>query len=226
MARPSQDVDKELLRVGRELYPALGCTGLSVRRVALEAGANPAMVHYHFGSKEGFLRALFDGMYEDMFAGLTHEAAAAGDPLQRLRGALRTLAHFVREHRPFIARVWGDAQAGEAVAQEFARANGPRHLQLLMALTLEAEQAGQLTPAAPLQRLRHVTDAFEEDPIEARDGERRHDVVEEQMADAGRVRDPGRVVVDTSDGQWRAAKAIVTEMTIFASRGIRPRQRP
>mgnify|MGYP000296497213 CR=1 FL=1 len=38
MARPSQDVDKELLRVGRELYPALGCTGLSVRRVALEAG--------------------------------------------------------------------------------------------------------------------------------------------------------------------------------------------
>ncbi len=100
-----------------------------------------------------FLRALFEGMYDDMFAGLTHEAAAVGDPLHRLRGALRTLAHFVREHRPFIARVWGDAQAGESVAQEFARANGPRHLQLLMALTLEAEQAGQLTPAAPLQRL-------------------------------------------------------------------------
>ncbi len=153
MARPSQDVDKELLRVGRELYPALGCTGLSVRRLAQEAGANPAMVHYHFGSKEGFLRALFEGMYEDMFAGLTHEAAGSGDALQRLRGALRTMAHFVREHRPFIARVWGDAQAGEAVAQEFARANGPRHLQLLMALTLEAEQAGQLAPAAPLQRL-------------------------------------------------------------------------
>ena len=153
MVRPSQDVDKELLRAGRALYPALGCAGLSVRRVAQEAGANPAMVHYHFGSKEGFLRALFEAMYEDMFAGLAQEAAAPADPVQRLRATLRTMARFVGTHRPFIARVWADAQAGHAVALEFARANGPRHLQLLMELTLEAERAGQLAPAAPLQRL-------------------------------------------------------------------------
>lgn len=153
MVRPSQDVDKELLRAGRELYPSLGCAGLSVRRVAQEAGANPAMVHYHFGSKEGFLRALFEATYEDMFAGLAQEAAAPADPVQRLHAALRAMAQFVRTHRPFIARVWADAQSGAAAAQEFTRANGPRHLQLLMELTLEAERAGQLAPAAPLQRL-------------------------------------------------------------------------
>lgn len=153
MARPSQDVDKLLLQAGRELYPQLGCAGLSVRRVAQEAGANPAMVHYHFGNKEGFLRALFQAMYEDMFSGIAQQAQAPGDALQRLRGTLRAMAHFVRAQRPFVARIWADAQAGEPVAQEFARANGPRHLQLLMGLALEAEQAGQLPPAAPLQRL-------------------------------------------------------------------------
>ncbi len=153
MPRPSQDIDQLLLQAGRALYPGLGCTGLSVRRLAQEAGANPAMVHYHFGSKDGFLRALFQAMYEDMFSGLAQQAAAPADALQRLQRTLRALAQYVRTHRPFIARVWADAQAGEAVAVEFARANGPRHLNLLMNLTLEAEQAGRLAPAAPLQRL-------------------------------------------------------------------------
>jgi AcrR family transcriptional regulator len=57
MPRPSQDQDQALLAAGAALYPGLGCAGLSVRRVADAAGVNPAMVHYHFGSKDGFLRA-------------------------------------------------------------------------------------------------------------------------------------------------------------------------
>lgn len=152
MARPSQDQDQALLAAGRALYPALGCAGLSVRKLAEAACVNPAMVHYHFGSKDGFLRALLQQTYEDMFVGVSHDAAASKDPIEALQAALRSLAYFVRGHRPVITRLWADAQAGEAVAQEFMRANAPRHLGLLMELAQAAEHAGHLRPAPPLQR--------------------------------------------------------------------------
>jgi len=152
MARPSQAQDLTLLASGRALYAQLGCAGLSVRRLAEHAGVNPAMVHYHFKSKDGFLRALLQQMYEDMFAGLSLEAARSGNALQRLEASLLRLAQFVREHRPTVARVWADAQQGEPVALDFMRANAPRHLGLLLALMQEAEGASLLRQQPPMQR--------------------------------------------------------------------------
>lgn len=151
MPRPSQAQDQALLASGRRLYPALGCAGLSVRRLAEDAGVNPAMVHYHFQSKDGFLRALLQQIYEDLFQDLRLEGSGQGDARQRLAAALLSLARFVREHRPTIARLWADAQAGEAVALDFLRANAPRHLGLLLPLAAEAQRAGLLRPAPPLQ---------------------------------------------------------------------------
>lgn len=152
MARPSQGIDQALLRSGLALLPELGCTGLSVRRVAEHAGVNPAMFHYHFGSKAAFLRAVLQQLYEQMFAGLSAGAARDGTAVERLHAALFSLAGFVREQRPVIGRLAVDAANGEAVVHEFVRANAPRHLGLLLALGHEAEQAGELQPMAPLQR--------------------------------------------------------------------------
>jgi AcrR family transcriptional regulator len=149
MPRPSQDQDQALLAAGAALYPALGCAGLSVRRVAEAAGVNPAMIHYHFGSKDAFLRALLQQHYEVMFGALSLNSQGGADVMERLAAALLGVARFVREHRPLIARVWADAQGGEAVAQDFLRANAPRHLGVLMALLQEAEGQGRL-PRQPL----------------------------------------------------------------------------
>lgn len=152
MPRPSQDQDQALLAAGAALYPALGCAGLSVRRVADAAGVNPGMVHYHFGSKEGFLRALLQRHYEEMFSALSLNSQDGADVMERLTAALLGVARFVREHRPLIARVWADAQGGEAVALDFLRANAPRHLGVLLALMQEAEGAGRLPPQPLLTR--------------------------------------------------------------------------
>jgi AcrR family transcriptional regulator len=149
MPRPSQDQDQALLAAGAALYPQFGCAGLSVRRVAEAAGVNPAMVHYHFGSKDGFLRALLQQHYEAMFGTLQLNSQGEADVMERLAAALLGVARFVREHRPLIARVWADAQAGQAVAQDFLRANAPRHLGVLMALMQEAQARDRL-PVQPL----------------------------------------------------------------------------
>jgi AcrR family transcriptional regulator len=149
MARPSQQVDQALLRSGRLLYPAQGCAGLSQRLVAEHAGVQPGMVHYHFKSKDGFLRALLQQLYDELFAGLQAGADLDGSPLLRLRAALIALAGFVRQHRPLALRLAADAAAGQVVVRDFLRDNMPRHLGLLMRLLQAAQQQGELSAATP-----------------------------------------------------------------------------
>lgn len=152
MARPSQGIDEALLRSGLALLPELGCAGLSVRRVAEHAGVNPAMFHYHFGNKAAFLRAVLQQVYEQMFARLSAGAMQEGPVLDRLAATVAALAGFVRQHHALVGRLAIDAAHGEAVVHEFVRANAPRHLGLLAQLMGEADQAGLLRPAPPLQR--------------------------------------------------------------------------
>jgi AcrR family transcriptional regulator len=156
VARPSQHIDRALLAAGRALYPHSGCGGLSVRTLAEHAGVNPAMFHYHFKTKDIFLRTLLQQMYDEMFAGLAHDAALQGPGLERLRAALGGLARFVRDHRPVIARVWSDAAAGHAAAREFMRANAPRHVGLLMQLLGQAQREGSVAAMPPVLRLSFV----------------------------------------------------------------------
>jgi AcrR family transcriptional regulator len=153
MPRPSQGIDQALLQSGRELFPRLGCAGLSVRAVAERAGVNPGMFHYHFKTKDNFLRALLQHSYEEMFASLSSELAHEGGTRERLRRALTVLGRFAREHRGLLARVWMDAMAGEPVAQAFFRANAPRHLGLLLAVLEQARREGVLREVPTLQAL-------------------------------------------------------------------------
>jgi AcrR family transcriptional regulator len=159
MPRPSQGIDQALLRSGLALLPQLGCSGLSVRRVAEHAGVNPAMFHYHFGSKAEFLRTLLQQLYEQMFVQLSAGASRQGPAMERLHDALIALARFVRDHRVLAGRLIVDAAGGEAVVHDFVRANAPRHLGLLLQLMAEAEAAGTLAPGLPLQRMAFVMGA-------------------------------------------------------------------
>ena len=152
MPRPSRHLDQALLASGAALYPALGCAGLSVRAVASHAGVTAGMFHYHFESKDAFLQQVLQGIYEELFSRLSAPAHQPGAPLVRLRGTLTVIARFLRDHAPLMRRVLGDAQAGHAVATEFLQRNLPRHVEVVVALLAEAEQAGALGPQPPLLR--------------------------------------------------------------------------
>lgn len=151
--RPSRNLDRALLAAGRELLPRRGCAGLSVREVADAAGVNLGMFHYHFKSREAFLRALLQTMYEDMYAQLTFEADAKLGPIEALRAALRFMGRFVRANRPVLARVLGDALCGEPIALEFLRNNFPRHLGVILRLIEAGQLAGLIRPMAPAQAM-------------------------------------------------------------------------
>ncbi len=148
MARPSRNLDQALLAAGRALLPHRGCSGLSVREVAQKAGVNLGMFHYHFGTREAFLRAVLQQAYEEMFARLTLEAARGPAAVDKLRAALGVLGRFVRDNRPLIGRVLADALAGDALAREFVSDNLPRHVAVLRRLFLQARRTGAVRAIA------------------------------------------------------------------------------
>ena len=49
-----------ILRAAERLFAEHGYSGVSLRSIMAEAGVNTAAIHYHFGSKEGLLRAIFE----------------------------------------------------------------------------------------------------------------------------------------------------------------------
>jgi AcrR family transcriptional regulator len=52
------DLRKALLDAAEELFARGGFAATSVRSIAEQAGVNPAMVHYYFGSKQALLQAV------------------------------------------------------------------------------------------------------------------------------------------------------------------------
>ena len=155
MPRPSRNLDRALIAAGRALLPEVGCSALTIRQVAEAAGVNIGMFHYHFKTREAFLRAVMQATYEEMFARFT---LAVGDPRdtrpeEHLRASFRVLGRFLRDNRKFMARVLADALAGEAVARDFLKDNLPRHGRVLLGLLALGQASGALRKMAVPQAL-------------------------------------------------------------------------
>ncbi|WP_332778540.1 TetR/AcrR family transcriptional regulator [Polaromonas sp.] len=147
MARPSQYIDQLLLDAGLELLPVTGCAGLSVRRLTEHAGVNLGMFHYHFKTKDNFIKAVLQRTYDEMFSALTLRVNPAHPPVQNLRDALGVLGSFGIKNRRLLVRILGDAMSGDPLAAEFLKANLPRHIEVIASLVQQAQGEGNLAKA-------------------------------------------------------------------------------
>lgn len=151
MPRPSRHLDRALLAAGRELLPAFGCSGLTIRQVAEAADVNIGMFHYHFRTREIFLREVMQGAYEEMFSQLSLGGERGASFVASLRASLRVLGRFLQENRALVGRILADALNGETVARDFLKDNLPRHVRVIMNLVKAGQSAGELRPMDPTQ---------------------------------------------------------------------------
>lgn len=158
--RPSRNLDRALLAAGRELFPSRGCAGLTVREVADAAGVNLGMFHYHFKSREAFLRALLQSVYEEMFAELQSRAQLldrgahpGASSTEVLRAALQFMGRFVRGNRALLSRILTDAICQDPIAVEFLARNLPRHLAVIMGVIEAGQKEGAFKPLPAPQLL-------------------------------------------------------------------------
>lgn len=92
MAQP--DTKERILDAAQRLFADKGFNGASLRAVTREAEVNLAAIHYHFGSKEGLVRALLDRVLAplnrerlDLLDRVESEAGESGPPLEAVAEA-------------------------------------------------------------------------------------------------------------------------------------------
>jgi len=83
-----------------------GFAGLTLRRIAAEAGETKSLIIYHFGDKDGLLAALVDSLWHDEDMDLVRRLARLPDaPADRLRALIdahHALALETREYRMYF----------------------------------------------------------------------------------------------------------------------------
>jgi AcrR family transcriptional regulator len=142
-----------LLDTGMQLACVSGLRALTVRGIAARAGVNPGSFVYHFGSRDAFLTLLTEAWYQPLFTQLQLHADVDCPPLVRLRTLVLQLMDFMVCHRAFVAQLVLDVAAGEPAACRFIAAMSQRHPLLLLRAVEQAQHAGQIVAAHPLQIL-------------------------------------------------------------------------
>lgn len=110
-ARGERDTAAEILDSAERLFGEHGIDAVSVRQILEKADINPALAHYHFGSREGLVRAVIERrvgpVNEERLRALDAlEAEAAGPPeLEALLRAFLWPALRLLGDRPHVARV-------------------------------------------------------------------------------------------------------------------------
>lgn len=95
-----------LLDTALELFARQGIAATTLRRVAQTAGVTPAMLHYHFGDKDGLVSAAINQRLLPAIEGLRGAMAEAGDdPRQLVRGFLAAALQLGHSH-PWLPGLW------------------------------------------------------------------------------------------------------------------------
>jgi len=135
--------EEAFLDAAERLLISTGYAGLSVRRLAEEAGANHGLVHYYFGSMEElFLRVL--ERFTDRLIERQRAMYATDAPfLEKWRTAMGFLEEDIEAGYP---KVWFELQAmawnHPDMRDRVARVNGEWRAVLTDAFTTAAEQYG------------------------------------------------------------------------------------
>lgn len=86
-----------ILESATEVFMESGFSGARVDDIALRAGANKAMIYYHFGSKLGLYRAVLLRLFAGVLEEIDRLRQSDLGPEARLRGLYTRVAHHLKE---------------------------------------------------------------------------------------------------------------------------------
>ncbi len=154
MVGSQSDTHDKLLSAATEVFVEKGFSGARVDEIARRAGANKAMIYYHFGPK----RALYQAVLLGLFARVLEEVerlGAVADPLERLRGFYARLVELFTE-QPALPRLMAREIVGGGRSMETETAKTIAAIVRFVAAAVRAGvDQGRFRPVDPL--LVHVT---------------------------------------------------------------------
>ena len=151
-----------LLEAAKKVLRQNGYAGLSTRDVAEAAGVPLSQIHYHFGSKQGMVLALFEYLNAQL---LDRQNALFGDATLRLSEQWDRACEYldddiasgyVRVLQELITASWADVEVAKVV-----RAGIMGWLELIVGVVRKAENTlGGLGPFTPEQAGAFAANAF------------------------------------------------------------------
>lgn len=93
MGTNERETRTQIMDAAEALFARDGYAATTIKRIGGEAGANPALIYYYFGSKEGLYRALM----ERLFGMIVREGGRRLDPSLPPDEAIRRLVLFQSE---------------------------------------------------------------------------------------------------------------------------------
>jgi AcrR family transcriptional regulator len=151
-----------LLEAAKKVLRQNGYSGLSTRDVATAAGVPLSQIHYHFGSKQGMMLALFEYLNAQL---LDRQTAMFGDTTLKLSEqwdlACQYLdddiaSGYVRVLQELIAASWADAEVAKVI-----RAGILGWVDLIVGLARKAERKfGGLGLFSPDEAAALIANAF------------------------------------------------------------------
>jgi AcrR family transcriptional regulator len=150
-AEDDPNVRQRLVEAAEHLFTARGYAATSVRAIAERAGANPALVSYHFGGKLGLLEAVFENALEPLAGALQALRQEGGTPPEAL---LDLLYRMGAEHPNLLPLLLREALLpGGAVHETFIERFAPRLGGLFPELLAREREAGALSAEVDPQAL-------------------------------------------------------------------------
>jgi AcrR family transcriptional regulator len=151
-----------LLDAAKKVLRQKGYSGLSTRDVAAQAGVPLSQIHYHFGSKQGLILALFEYLNAQL---LDRQDVLFGNPALKLSEQWdQACAYldddiasgYVRVLQELIAASWIDAEVAKVI-----RAGIVGWIELITGLASKAErELGGIGPFSPDELSALVASAF------------------------------------------------------------------
>jgi AcrR family transcriptional regulator len=151
-----------LLEAAKKVLRQNGYSGLSTRDVAAAAGIPLSQIHYHFGSKQGLVMALFEYLNAQL---LNRQNALFGNPALTLSEQWDRACDYldddiasgyVRVLQELMAASWADAEVAKVV-----RAGTMGWVDLIVGVARKAEEVlGGLGPFTPEEAGAFAANAF------------------------------------------------------------------
>jgi len=139
----SGELQSRVLDIAEELFAEQGYAATSVRQLANQAGVNPALVHYYFGSKRKLLTAVMDRALLPLADGISAMKASGSGRVQDMATLLIKMA---AEHPSMPRLITREVMLSSGETKEmFAKNYAPRLGGALPELFKKEQSAGRIS---------------------------------------------------------------------------------
>ncbi len=135
----------QILAAAERVFSAQGLRAASLRAIAAEAGCDPALIYYHFDSKEAMFLALLDRIFPPLHEDLVALASQEGlSTAHRLWEALRLYHRHMGHHVGVRAIIRGELLRGAEGIQPQIAARILRNAEQVARLVEAGQRTGDL----------------------------------------------------------------------------------